>query len=31
MQIGVGYKLTYNLPQSTPMLLTVNIHYSRYL
>ena len=29
MQIGVGYKLTYNLPQSTPMLLTVNIHYSR--
>ena len=30
MQIGVGYKLTYNLPQSTPMLLTVNIHYSRY-
>jgi transglutaminase-like putative cysteine protease len=29
VQIGVGYKLTYNLPQPTPMLLTVHIHYSR--
>ena len=29
VQIGVGYKITYNLPQPTPMLLTVNIHYSR--
>ena len=29
MQIGVGYEITYDLPQSTPMLLTVNIHYSR--
>ncbi len=29
MQIGVGYEFTYDLPQSTPMLLTVSIHYSR--
>ena len=29
MQIAVGYELTYDLPQPTPMLLTVNIHYSR--
>ena len=29
MQIGVGYELTYSVPQPTPMLLTVNIHYSR--
>jgi hypothetical protein len=29
VQIGVGYEITYNLPQPTPMLLTVNIHYSR--
>jgi transglutaminase-like putative cysteine protease len=29
MQIRVGYELTYNLPQPTPMLLTVHIHYSR--
>ena len=29
MQIAVGYELTYDLPQQTPMLLTVNIHYSR--
>jgi transglutaminase-like putative cysteine protease len=29
MQIRVGYELTYELPQATPMLLTVNIHYSR--
>ncbi len=29
MQIGVGYELIYEVPQSTPMLLTVHIHYSR--
>jgi len=27
--IGVGDEITYSLPQPTPMLLTVNIHYSR--
>ena len=29
MQIRVGYELIYNFPQATPMILTVNIHYSR--
>ena len=29
VQIRVGYELTYSLPQPTPMLLTVHIHYSR--
>ncbi len=29
MRIGVGYELTYEVPQATPMLLTVNVHYSR--
>lgn len=29
MKIRVGYELTYNCPQETPMILTVNIHYSR--
>jgi hypothetical protein len=37
VRIGVGYEITYSLPQPTPMLLTqptlmlltVNIHYSR--
>ena len=29
MQIRVGYEFIYNLPQTTPMILTVNIHYSR--
>jgi transglutaminase-like putative cysteine protease len=29
MQIAVGYELTYDVPQPTPMLLTVTIHYSR--
>jgi transglutaminase-like putative cysteine protease len=29
VQIGVGYELVYNLPQTMPMLLTGNIHYSR--
>ena len=29
MQIRAGYELIYNCTQSTPMLLLVNIHYSR--
>ena len=29
MQIRVGYEFIYNCPQRTPMILTVNIHYSR--
>jgi transglutaminase-like putative cysteine protease len=29
MQIRVGYELIYNCPQPTPMILTLNIHYSR--
>ena len=29
MQIQVGYELIYNFPQPTPMILMVNIHYSR--
>jgi len=29
VQIRVGYELTYSLPQPTPMLLTVHIHYYR--
>jgi len=29
MRIRVGYELIYNCPQETPMILTVNIHYSR--
>ena len=29
MQIEVGYELVYEVPQSTPMLLTVHIHHSR--
>lgn len=29
MQIRVGYELTYDCPQPTPMILTLNIHYSR--
>ncbi len=29
MQIHVGYELIYNCPQPTPMILMVNIHYSR--
>jgi transglutaminase-like putative cysteine protease len=29
MQIRVGYEMIYSLPQATPMLLTVHIHYSR--
>jgi transglutaminase-like putative cysteine protease len=29
MHIRVGYELIYNCPQGTPMILIVNIHYSR--
>ncbi len=29
MHIRVGYELIYDLPQPTPMILTLNVHYSR--
>jgi transglutaminase-like putative cysteine protease len=29
MQIRVGYELIYDLPRPTPMILTLNIHYTR--
>jgi transglutaminase-like putative cysteine protease len=29
MQIRAGYELIYDLPQPTPLILTLNIHYSR--
>jgi transglutaminase-like putative cysteine protease len=29
VQIRVGYEIIYNCPQETPMILMVNIHYSR--
>ena len=29
MQIRVGYELNYDLPQPTPMILTLNVHHSR--
>src|ERR1700676_1903367 len=29
MQIRVGYDLIYECPQPTPMILTLNIHYTR--
>lgn len=29
MQIRLGYDLSYHFPQPTPMILTLNIHYSR--
>lgn len=29
MKINVGYELVYSCPQPTPMLLTLNIHYTR--
>jgi transglutaminase-like putative cysteine protease len=29
MQLKVGYELIYSFPQPTPMILTLNIHYSR--
>jgi transglutaminase-like putative cysteine protease len=29
MRIKVGYEIVYDIPQSTPMLLVLNVHYSR--
>jgi transglutaminase-like putative cysteine protease len=29
MFIRIGYELVYQLPQATPMILTLNVHYSR--
>jgi len=29
MQIRVGYELTYECPQPTPMILTLNVHFNR--
>lgn len=29
MKIHIGYELTYSMPQPTPMILTLNVHYSR--
>jgi transglutaminase-like putative cysteine protease len=29
MQIRIGYELTYDCPQSTPMVLMLNVHHSR--
>ena len=29
MQIRAGFEMTYRCPQPTPMILTLNIHYSR--
>ena len=29
MQIGIGYDITFNFVQPTPMLLMLNVHYSR--
>jgi transglutaminase-like putative cysteine protease len=29
MQIRLGYELQYDVPQPTPMILTLNVHYSR--
>ncbi|WP_245232674.1 hypothetical protein [Thiorhodococcus minor] len=29
MQIRLGYELAYTCPQRTPMILTLNVHYSR--
>jgi transglutaminase-like putative cysteine protease len=29
MQIRVGYELVYECPQPTPMILTLNVHFSR--
>jgi hypothetical protein len=29
MKIRAGYELTYECPQSTPMILTLNVHHSR--
>ena len=29
MQIRVGYELKYSFPQPTPLIVTLNIHYTR--
>jgi len=29
MQIRIGYELVYNFPQPTPIILTLNVHFSR--
>ena len=29
MKIRIGYEITYDCPQPTPMILTLNVHYSR--
>ena len=29
MQINIGYELIYDCPQPTPMILTLNVHYTR--
>ena len=29
MQIQIGYELTYEFPQPTPLILSLNVHYSR--
>ena len=29
MKIRVGYELNYDLPQPTPMIVTLNVHHSR--
>ncbi len=29
VRVRVGYRMTYDLPQPTPMLITLNVHYSR--
>lgn len=29
MKIRVGYEITYSMPRPTPMILTLNVHYSR--
>lgn len=29
MKIRIGYEIIYNCPQSTPMILTLNVHYTR--
>ncbi|MBA2594678.1 MAG: transglutaminase family protein, partial [Pseudomonadota bacterium] len=29
MQISIGYELIYDCPQPTPMILTLNVHFTR--
>lgn len=29
MRIRIGYELVYEFPRPTPMILTLNVHYSR--